>query len=481
MRLGSPSSALRNTDPSGLGFAVVVVGIAVAVGLLAGVDPRLAIAAALAIALLVVTMESLLAGLAGFIVLSFLELVPSLTGPTLSLSKVAGAVLVLSWLASSSRWETRRRQFPSDHPWLTAGLVLLVAWTAASVIWAEDGSRVFTPTASYALNFALFPLVYAAIRKPADARLVLGAFVVGAGVAAIYGVLSQPNAAALVTSPVAAQGLNRLAGTIGDPNELATLLAAGIGLSTAIIFNPRVSGPVRMTFVLIDLAMLASIFITLSRGGLVALAAALVAGVFATVGRSRVGSVLAIASILAVAFGFYFGVASPEARDRITDQDGGSGRTDIWKVGWRMVEDQPVIGVGAGNFQVASIHYLLAPGVINFDEYIVDQPTVAHNAYLQVLAETGLVGLALFVILLLGCLIAAGRAIRMFRRLDDEEGALVAAATLVGIAALLAGYVFLSEQYSKQLWLLLAIGPALLGVARRRTAEAATAGSAERA
>ena len=56
---------------------------------------------------------------------------------------------------------------------------------------------------------------------------------------------------------------------------------------------------------------------------------------------------------------YFAAVARVDQRDRVTTVNGGSGRSDIWKVGWRMVEDKPVIGVGSGNFNVSSIHYLL--------------------------------------------------------------------------------------------------------------------------
>ena len=52
-----------------------------------------------------------------------------------------------------------------------------------------------------------------------------------------------------------------------------------------------------------------------------------------------------------------------------------------------MVQDKPVAGVGAGNFPVSSIHYLLRPGKTQRDEIIVDKQKVAHNIYLTVLSE----------------------------------------------------------------------------------------------
>ena len=44
-------------------------------------------------------------------------------------------------------------------------------------------------------------------------------------------------------------------------------------------------------------------------------------------------------------------------------------------------------------------------------------------------------------------------------------------AIVVSLVALLAADFFISEQYSKQLWLLLATGPALLGIATRTVSE----------
>lgn len=434
-------------------------------GIAAGVDPRMAIAGALAIGLLLLTIANLTAGLVGFVALSFIELVPSLGGPTLSLSKVAGAVLAISWLAgiSSNQYE---RLFPSVHPLLSFTMIAFVAWNLLSLVWATELGPVIVSVSSFALSFALFPIVFSAVREKHHLRLLLLAFIGGAAFTAVYGVIAQPNATSLATSPAAASGLNRLAGTIGDPNELASLLAAGVALSTAIIFNPRESAVMRLATAGAATLMLFGIFLTVSRGGLVALTAIFLTAALAG-GRHRAQAIIGGVAAATVLLVLFFGVASPQARERVTANDGGSGRTDIWQVGWRMVEDKPFTGVGAGNFQSTSIHYLVAPGVIRDDEYFVDEPSVAHNAYLQVLAETGIVGLALFLAVIIGCIAAAVRAQWQFRRNDDREGQLLTTAVLMAIGGLLGAYFFLSEEHSKHLWLLLSFGPALLAISSR--------------
>jgi O-antigen ligase len=216
--------------------------------------------------------------------------------------------------------------------------------------------------------------------------------------------------------------------------------------------------------------LLLGMLLTVSRGGLVALAAALVASILVA-RRYRVRAILASTTVVIASVIFFFSYASPESRERISTADGGSGRTDIWKVGWRMVEDKPITGVGAANFQSSSIHYLLAPGPIRFDEYVVDTPAVAHNAYLGVLAETGIIGLVLYLAIIAACIAAIARAARGFAGQGTRSGEVLAAGVIVAVAALLAGYFFLSEENSKHLWLLLSLGPALLAISREAQPE----------
>ena len=69
-----------------------------------------------------------------------------------------------------------------------------------------------------------------------------------------------------------------------------------------------------------------------------------------------------------------------------------------WKQAWEGWEERPLIGTGAGSFQLTNLRYRTT---------YLDQATEPHNAPLQFLSETGLVGLALLVAAL-GALVAAG-------------------------------------------------------------------------
>ena len=443
---------------------------AVALGGLAGAETKYAVGAALAIVFLLLTLANLPAGIAAFTLIMFLELSPVAGGSALSFTKLAGAVLTISWIASFATRERFRNTLWNRHPVLSGAIVALCAWAALSFVWAEDPSKVPGDVSRLWLTAFLFLIVYEGIRTPAQVRIVLGAFVIGASFAALYGVVATPDASQFAYAN-GASGLNRIAGTVGDPNVLAATLTGGLMIALAMGFSQGRSSAVRTASFAAALLCVSGVFLTGSRGGLVALAGAVVASVVLAPRRRALAALIGV--IIAAGGAFYYAEIAPEAaRERLSLADGGTGRTDIWKIGWRMFEDKPLTGAAAGNFQVSSIHYLLAePGALREDTYVVDQPAVAHNAYLSILTEFGIPGLAMFMTIVIASIACAYRAAKEFGKRGDPGMELIAGSVAVALVALLAADLFVSEQYNKQLWLLMALSPAMLSIARGRATE----------
>jgi O-antigen ligase len=165
---------------------------------------------------------------------------------------------------------------------------------------------------------------------------------------------------------------------------------------------------------------------------------------------------------------------TPYERGRLTRVQGGAGRVDLWRIGWRMVEDKPLTGVGGGNYQLVSPQYLLTkPGAIVRDDFVLETPKETHNIYLQTLAELGipgLLGLLSVIGFALACML---RAARIFRAAGNGALRTLSYAFLLASVGILVSDFFQSEQYSKQLWLVLALGPALLALACRDREQAA--------
>jgi hypothetical protein len=85
------------------------------------------------------------------------------------------------------------------------------------------------------------------------------------------------------------------------------------------------------------------------------------------------------------------------------------------------------------------------------------------------------VGLTAFLLIIGFALRCALMAARAFQRRGDPAMDLLSRAVFVGLVGILAADFFASEQFSKQLWLLLGLGPALLAMARRGRDEPETA------
>ncbi|UJA19998.1 O-antigen ligase family protein [Thermoleophilia bacterium SCSIO 60948] len=435
---------------------------AVALGILAGYDPALAVVAAIGLAFTLVVMANLYAGLVMFIVISFVSQVPMLAGAGLSFAKITGLLLAISWFATTVTRADRRSELPAAHPLFTGIVVLFLVWLTLSRVWADDGALALDAAYRIALNAVLFLIVFTAVRTRRQVLGVVAAVAFGASFDAVYGLLfAAPNEG----------DTSRLASNTQEPGELAAICVAGLAFAVSLIYAWR-DPLARLSAGLVGVVCIAAVFLTGSRGGLVSLAVALAAFV-AVSSKQRIRMVLFAGVSVLAAFAFFNYAATPELRERVVTVDDGSGRVDLWNVGWRMVEDEPITGVGAGNFANVAPDYLLQPGVIQRADYFIgaEADKVAHNTFLEFWAETGLVGLLLFVGIVVFCLVCSLRAAGRFDLAGDRAMSITARALFVALAALLAAAFFASRQYSKDLWLLLALAPALLNVAQAMLAE----------
>jgi O-antigen ligase len=166
------------------------------------------------------------------------------------------------------------------------------------------------------------------------------------------------------------------------------------------------------------------LLLTQSRGGLLAYAAVLLvsAWFFAPDRKARIRGVaiVLVACILAaVVAGLFF--------QRLTEIDDFTtvSRLAIWGGAFTVFVHSPVLGTGFGNLRTLMGGLLSLP-----DGWTGD----AHNLYLELLAETGIVGFAAFAFLI-G--VAMRRAMRQYRRSQDEFGKIIGFAVFAAIISVL--------------------------------------------
>lgn len=448
--------ALRLRLPA-LGWPALLLAGAAVFGMLAGTRPQFALAAAIALGFVSVVMADLTLGLCAFTLLAFVDVIPG--GPAFSVTKLIGMLLALSWLATIATRSDSRADFFSEHPGAVYLLGVFAAWTGISALWATDAGEALTSASRFGLNFLLFPIVFTALRQKRHVTWLAWTFVGGALLSAAFGfVVPQPTEE------------GRLAGAVGEANELASVLVAAFAVAVGIAIATTRSPAMRTAALAAAALCVGGVFYSLSRSGLLALMLVALAGVLVA-GRWRGRAAVAALLVAAVGVVWFTSFATPQVRDRITRVEGGAGRVDLWRIGWRMAEQEPLLGVGAGNFQTSSPRFLLEPGALVRDDFVLDRPKQTHNIYLQTLAELGIPGLLLLLAIIAFSIACAARAARLFREQGDVRLEVLTWAFLVATVGVLATDFFQSEQYSKQLWLLLALGPALLGLARRTSGQ----------
>jgi putative inorganic carbon (HCO3(-)) transporter len=167
-----------------------------------------------------------------------------------------------------------------------------------------------------------------------------------------------------------------------------------------------------------------ALLVTQSRGGLLAFVAILLVHVFLSARdrktRARQVALVLIICLVAVAVaGFFF--------QRLTEIDDFTAvsRLAIWGGAFTVFARSPWLGIGFGNLRA------LMGGLLNLPEGWTGD---AHNLYLELLAETGVIGLVLFSILIVFALRAA---LKQMRRAQNDFSKMIAVAVFAAICGVL--------------------------------------------
>lgn len=443
-------------------FFVPLGAAALAVGALATIQPLAAIAVVVGVAILLVVAADVSA-LPLFLVLTMFVSSLSL-GPGLAIGRVAGpmalAVLILYVLERG----TNNLRVNS----LLIVVFLYGLWTLLSVYWAVDSGLVYTTTFSYLIALVYMLTFAILVRSTTQVLAIFATFAVGSF---LFGVAAF---AAFYTSSAS----ERSAGLVGDPNFFAVYQV--LALPPTLVLAAREARPWwRLAYLAIVGVIVLSVVSSLSRTGLVALSAVIVATLllpwrifFRNPAQKLTYLVLLIAtSSLAVAAGSTNFVARAQS---ILDPgsasgDRGAGRLDLWRSAIRGWEERPWIGLGASNFQARSLDLLQTTPGVNTRASYVHAGREVHNAYLEELVGLGVIGLALWVAVLLLTgwyfAVAFGRA----RARGDQLLEGISLALLVSLLGFALSSIFLSNELSRALWILVGLALALDVMTRRLT------------
>jgi O-antigen ligase len=434
-------------------------GAAALLGAIAVSSPKAALLALVAAGFVVVAMSSLPLALAGLVVVMFPEHLPGSIGAGATLAKPVGALLVIAWAAALLTRRGALPLLPREQPLLFWAIVGLLLFACVSILWAPAPSETRSALGRLLLVVALAVVTYTAASTRSGFRTVIYGYLVASVVTSLFSIASGAYSVA-----------GRLSGLF-DPNFFAAELIPAIVIACFLFVT---TGSTRTRWLVAGVAVvdLVAFVLTQSRGGIVGLAVALLAAVvFAGRARPRLLALLLV--VIAGALGYYFGYR-PAHVFRSAPTGGlsalSSGRTDEWRVALRVISGHPVGGVGLGNYR--AVEPAIATQTLNlgFVHYIVTFRQLAHNTYLQMAAELGLLGLALYLFLLLLPLRHAAAALPRLERAPPEIE-FQARGLVAGAVGMLAAYVFLSAGLEKPIWLVLGLLACIPALASEDEAE----------
>lgn len=340
------------------------------------------------------------------------------------------------------------------------GIVVLVALSIPGGL--NPGRSLTFLLKDYARSVILMLLIAASIRGLADVRRLAWVQIAGLTLCAL---------AILNNAEVGSEGRLSTEHTYYDPNDLATLIVCTLPLVLYLWRRPtRLLG--RLALAAVTVFLMATLGETGSRGGF--LGFVVVAGYlllrFSGISRAkRVGAVaVLVVMLVGLASDRYFErietILHPSA-DYNWSGKSETGRMEIWKRGVEYMLSHPALGVGAANFERAE--GTLSPEARERQRYGRSfRWSTAHNSFIQIGAELGVMGLVLLVALFADGFRVLGR-VRRWRAGEATVLAQVLTACLLGFVVTA---IFLSQAYSAYLYALLGMA---LGLSRVVSAAAA--------
>jgi Mrp family chromosome partitioning ATPase len=317
---------------------------------------------------------------------------------------------------------------------------VLAVWTVTSGLWAPNIGGWFYTMGVFGLGVAFFCITALLVDSHRMVQQFLRAYWVGGLFGSAAGIL------ALFLG-------TRSVGFGADPNFFGLLQASMIPL-TVYYRRHAVTVQAKWFYTLTLAVVLAGAAGAGSRSGLIGGAIAIVGTMITRPGltprrRASVGGTSLLVAGVAFVIGF---VANPANLQR-GFADRGAGRLDLWNVSVNLVLQNPVFGYGLGQLQsLVPPQLLLTPGSQRLNEL---RPDVsAHNTWLDIMGDLGLIGLIIFVSVLVVAMASLARP----RWLQTRE---LSTTLFVMFLPVLSGSFFLPLLNNKLAWGLIGLSAAL--------------------
>ena len=355
--------------------------------------------------------------------------------------------------------------------WMRSSLILPVFLFLASSILSLIGSINVLVSMSDLYRFFFYVLFYILFithfRAKTHITYLLVVALIAFGVVNFYAILQKLGIDLLA----AIGGRTGMDSTLGNPDFFAGYLIALIPISLTCTFI--VNRQWRVFLGVLTVTGITFLFLTQSRAGFLGFIFSLLLLIFFILrsegvkkeAKTWIFSITGIAIILLIALSFRGGTTLSRIRESM-DLKSTNIRFRIlcYESTWNIIKDHPITGTGLGTFYNVYPKYRVPEMKEVFT--FVETPRYAHNDFLQIGSETGLLGLGAFIWLLF---VFFKTGIRVLKEVKESYWRWLAIGAISSFAGMLVQMVFDFNFYRPETTLYFWLMPAILSVIAERS------------
>ena len=302
---------------------------------------------------------------------------------------------LLGWKRPFSIEHLRRIPSPNQKVFLLLGLYVAVC--AASVVTSSYRRLSLIGFIGKTLEYALLFVIAAdLVDQPQVCRRAVRALLAAGGLVVLYGFLQEWAIYKALYKSQAADPIRgcildyvRMVGPYKNPNDLASFLMVTGLVAMGWLLKPRTTR-IPVVLLILTALLIGCMVWTRSLGALLGLFGGL--AFLGVIHRKRKGILLVFFGLTAATGALFVFVSPDSLRQVLTLSDAAAkDRISMWETAWAMILDHPIWGHGLNTFMANYSLYTVQVG---------RDPAYAHNCFLQITAETGLIGLATFLLFL---------------------------------------------------------------------------------
>ena len=404
-----------------------------------------------------------------FLIVFFLpfERVPSieLAGINLKINTFLGFLTLLAWVLAILANYKKYKISPNA---LSIPLSLFIIALLLSLSQAENLSRAVVVLTFILFTIALSILAVNLINNRENLKKTILILFFSSIIVGVFGlfqfggdVIGLPQSLTLLKEGYTSKvfGFPRIQAFSMEPLYFANYLLIPLSIGLALFIN-RQNEPIKRSWLVILLVLLMINFVlTVSRGGYLGLLGTLlVLGLFFLRRLFTWKNILiGIAAVVVVIYGVGFALSRGQYRATneflghiqfrdITEGESIEGRLVTFKNALRAYGQSPLLGIGIGNYGPWAKNYPPVAPKTGWD--------IVNNQYIELLAETGLIGLIAFSIILIVLIVRSLVALRYTADIFLKSVLIGLLAALVGV---LIQYNFMSTLYIIHIWVLIGL------------------------